>query len=139
MTIRADEAPMWHQDVRFFRIERGSEQVGQFYLDLYARDTKRGGAWMGEVLTRRRLTAGIQTPVAYLVCNFSGPVGGKPALFTHDEVITLFHECGHGLHHLLTRIDEPSVAGIRGVEWDAVGAAQPVHGELLLGVGRAPT
>ncbi|MBX3685232.1 MAG: M3 family metallopeptidase [Rhodocyclaceae bacterium] len=120
VTIRADEAPMWHQDVRFFRIERGSEQVGQFYLDLYARDTKRGGAWMGEVLTRRRLTAGIQTPVAYLVCNFSGPVGGKPALFTHDEVITLFHECGHGLHHLLTRIDEPSVAGIRGVEWDAV-------------------
>lgn len=120
VTIRADQAPVWHDDVRFFRIERDGEQVGQFYLDLFARDTKRGGAWMGEVLTRRRHAAGVQTPVAYLVCNFSGPVGGKPALFTHDEVITLFHECGHGLHHLLTRIDEPAVSGIHGVEWDAV-------------------
>lgn len=120
VSIRADEAPVWHPDVRFFRIERGQELVGQFYLDLYSRDTKRGGAWMDSAITRRRLAAGIQTPVAYLVCNFPGPVNGKPATFSHDDVLTLFHECGHGLHHLLTRVDELPVSGIAGVEWDAV-------------------
>ena len=111
----------WHADVRFFDIHGASgELIGRFYLDLYARDTKRGGAWMDGAISRRRLEAGIQVPVAYLNCNFSGPVGGKPALFTHDDVITLFHEFGHGLHHLLTRIEDLGVAGINGVEWDAV-------------------
>ncbi len=110
----------WHADVRFFDIHAGNELIGRFYLDLYARDTKRGGAWMDGAISRRRLEAGIQVPVAYLNCNFPGPVGGKPALFTHDDVITLFHEFGHGLHHLLTRIEDLGVAGINGVEWDAV-------------------
>ena len=119
--IRPDTAPVWHEDVRFFRIEDAAGGlVGQFYLDLYARDTKRGGAWMDDAITRRNTEAGIQTPVAYLNCNFSRPVGNKPALFTHDEVITLFHETGHGLHHLLTRVEELGVSGINGVEWDAV-------------------
>lgn len=119
--IERAEAPVWHPDVKFFRItsERG-ELVGQFYVDLYARPSKRGGAWMDEAITRRRLASGVQVPVAYLTCNFSPPVGGKPALLTHDEVITLFHEFGHGLHHLLTQVDELGVAGINGVEWDAV-------------------
>ncbi|HEY9192737.1 MAG TPA: M3 family metallopeptidase [Methyloversatilis sp.] len=124
VSIRPDVAPVWHPDVRFFRIERqgenGAELVGQFYLDLYARDTKRGGAWMDEAITRRRTAGGIQTPVAYLNCNFPSPVGGKPATFTHDDVITLFHETGHGLHHVLTRVDDLPVSGIHGVEWDAV-------------------
>jgi oligopeptidase A len=119
-----DRAPVWHPSVRFFRIERdgpqGNKLIGQFYLDLYARDEKRGGAWMDEAITRRRIADGIQTPVAYLNCNFAGPVGGKPACFTHDDVITLFHECGHGLHHLLTQVEELAVSGIHGVEWDAV-------------------
>ncbi|MGB0126121.1 MAG: M3 family metallopeptidase [Rhodocyclaceae bacterium] len=118
--LEADSAPAWHPDVRFFRIARNGELVGQFYLDLYARETKRGGAWMDEAITRRRSGDNVQTPVAYLNCNFSPPVGGKPACFTHDEVITLFHECGHGLHHLLTQVDELAVSGIHGVEWDAV-------------------
>ena len=119
--IRPDTAPAWHEDVRFFRIEDAAGAlVGQFYLDLYARETKRGGAWMDDAVTRRRTATGIQTPVAYLNCNFSRPVGNKPALFTHDEVITLFHETGHGLHHLLTRVEELGVSGINGVEWDAV-------------------
>jgi oligopeptidase A len=119
--IRPDAAPVWHEDVRFFRIEDAAGGlVGQFYLDLYARETKRGGAWMDDAITRRLTEAGIQTPVAYLNCNFSRPVGNKPALFTHDEVITLFHETGHGLHHLLTRVEELGVSGINGVEWDAV-------------------
>jgi oligopeptidase A len=119
--IKPDTAPTWHEDVRFFRIEDAAGAlVGQFYLDLYARETKRGGAWMDDAVTRRKTDAGIQTPVAYLNCNFSRPVGNKPALFTHDEVITLFHETGHGLHHLLTRVDELGVSGINGVEWDAV-------------------
>jgi oligopeptidase A len=119
--IEPDTAPAWHADVRFYRIvDRGGALVGQFYLDLYARDTKRGGAWMDEAITRRRVRHGIQTPVAYLNCNFSGPLGERSALFTHDEVITLFHECGHGLHHLLSRVDELGVSGIHGVEWDAV-------------------
>ncbi|MBM3391576.1 MAG: M3 family metallopeptidase [Betaproteobacteria bacterium] len=119
--IKPDAAPVWHEDVRFFRIEDAAGTlVGQFYLDLYARETKRGGAWMDDAVTRRRTAKGIQTPVAYLNCNFSRPVGNKPALFTHDEVITLFHETGHGLHHLLTRVEELGVSGINGVEWDAV-------------------
>ncbi|MFY9326637.1 MAG: M3 family metallopeptidase [Georgfuchsia sp.] len=118
--LEADSAPVWHPAVRFFRIVRNGELVGQFYLDLYARETKRGGAWMDEAITRRKCGASIQTPVAYLNCNFPAPVNGKPATFSHDDVITLFHECGHGLHHLLTRIDELAVSGIHGVEWDAV-------------------
>ena len=125
--IRPDTAPVWNADVRFFRItDATGQRVGQFYLDLYARETKRGGAWMDEAIARRRLPDGsVQTPVAYLVCNFARPVGEKdgrplPATLTHDEVETLFHETGHGLHHLLTRIDELGVSGIRGVEWDAV-------------------
>jgi oligopeptidase A len=119
--ITADNAPRWHEDVRFFSIRNADGVVvGQFYLDLYARPSKRGGAWMDDAITRRRKAAGIQTPVAYLNCNFSAPVGGRPAMFTHDEVITLFHEFGHGLHHLLTRVDVLGVSGINGVEWDAV-------------------
>jgi oligopeptidase A len=119
--IRQDNAPVWHPDVKFYSIsDHAGQRVGQFYLDLYARASKRGGAWMDDVITRRRKGEAIQTPVAYLNCNFSGPVGDKPALFTHDEVITLFHETGHGLHHLLTQIEELGVSGINGVEWDAV-------------------
>jgi oligopeptidase A len=121
LTITPTEAPGWHPDVRFYSIrDKEGVLVGQFYLDLYARSTKRGGAWMDDAITRRRLEAGVQVPVAYLNCNFSAPVGGKPAQFTHDEVITLFHEFGHGLHHLLTRVDYLGVSGIHGVEWDAV-------------------
>jgi len=89
-------------------------------MDLYARPSKRGGAWMDEAMARRRVSAGIQQPVAYLNCNFSAPTAGRPALFTHDEVITLFHEFGHGLHHLLTQVEDLAVSGINGVEWDAV-------------------
>ena len=119
--IKPDSAPVWHEDVRFFRIETpDGELVGQFYLDPYARETKRGGAWMDEARTRRRTLKGMQTPVAYLNSNFPRPVGDKPATFSHGEVETLFHEAGHGLHHLLTRIEELSVSGIHGVEWDAV-------------------
>ena len=115
-------ALVWHDDVKFFDIrEPDGMLVGQFYLDLYARNSKRGGAWMDDVITRRRLSDGrLQTPVAYLNCNFSAPVGGKSATFTHDEVITLFHEFGHGLHHLLTEVEDLGVSGINGVEWDAV-------------------
>ena len=122
LKISPASAPVWHEDVKFFDIrERDGVLVGQFYLDLYARNSKRGGAWMDDVITRRRLSDGrLQTPVAYLNCNFAAPVGGKPALFTHDEVITLFHEFGHGLHHLLTEIEDLGVSGINGVEWDAV-------------------
>jgi len=124
VTLKPDAAPVWHPAVRFFRIERDGRLVGQFYLDLYARDTKRGGAWMDEAITRRRIAAGIQAPVAYLNCNFPSPIGegeqARPATFSHDDVITLFHECGHGLHHLLTQVDELPVSGINGVEWDAV-------------------
>ncbi|WP_018610769.1 M3 family metallopeptidase [Uliginosibacterium gangwonense] len=120
VSIQAEQAPTWHPDVRFFRIERAGKLIGQFYLDLYARDTKRGGAWMDSAITRRRTATGIQTPVAYLVCNFPAPVGGKPATFSHDDVQTLFHETGHGLHHLLTQVEDLWVSGINGVEWDAV-------------------
>jgi oligopeptidase A len=115
------KAPVWHEDVRFFELrDAAGSLIGQFYMDLYARETKRGGAWMDDAITRRRKGAAIQTPVAHLNTNFSRPVGGKPALFTHDEVLTLFHEFGHGLHHLLTRVEDLGVSGINGVEWDAV-------------------
>ena len=158
LTITPTEAPLWHADVRFYSIhDKSGALVGQFYLDLYARSTKRGGAWMDDAITRRRLASGVQSPVAYLNCNFSAPLGGtsasseqgpakrdanaresdlaaasenapsfnsgggrQPAQFTHDEVITLFHEFGHGLHHLLTQVDYLGVSGIHGVEWDAV-------------------
>jgi oligopeptidase A len=121
LTITQDTAPLWHPDVRFYRItDRDGRTIGRFYMDLYARTTKRGGAWMDDAMSRRRTTSGMQTPVAYLNCNFTAPVDGKPALFTHDEVITLFHEFGHGLHHLLTHVEDLAVSGINGVEWDAV-------------------
>jgi oligopeptidase A len=121
LKIKLAQAPKWHETVRFFDIRDAKDKlVGQFYLDLYARNSKRGGAWMDDVITRRRLDDKIQTPVAYLNCNFSAPVGGKPAVFTHDEVQTLFHEFGHGLHHLLTEVEDLGVSGINGVEWDAV-------------------
>jgi len=121
VAIREEAAPVWHPEVRFFRIDnlRG-ELVGQFYLDLYARDHKQGGAWQSDARSRRGRRGRLATPVSYLTCNFSRPSGGRPATFRHDEVLTLFHEFGHGLHHMLTRVDEPAVAGIRGVEWDAV-------------------
>ena len=128
--IRPDEAPVWHPAVRFFRIERpgtagdasGPELVGQFYLDPGARSGKRGGAWMDDVRTRwlRPDNGRLQTPVAHLVCNFAEGVNGQPPLLTHDDAITLFHEFGHGLHHMLTQVNERDVSGISGVEWDAV-------------------
>ena len=112
----------WHKDVRFFELHDSIGRLrGSFYLDLFARAKKRGGAWMDVCRSRRtRINGELQTPVAYLVCNFSGPVGSKPALFTHDEVITLFHEFGHGIHHMLTQVDVGGVSGISGVAWDAV-------------------
>jgi oligopeptidase A len=146
LQIKPSSAPVWHEDAHFYELRTQQNRlVGQFYLDLYARNTKRGGAWMDVVIDRRRLSAGIQTPVTYLTCNFSAPVGGatesvresvaeaastvdeiprtngrRPAVFTHDEVITLFHEFGHGLHHLLTEGEDIGVSGLNGVEWDAV-------------------
>jgi oligopeptidase A len=114
-------APVWHPDVRFFELVGASGEVlGSFYLDPYARPNKRSGAWMDECVGRKQLSSGAALPVAYLVCNFLPPIGGRPALLTHDDVLTLFHEFGHGLHHLLTRVDYPSLAGINGVAWDAV-------------------
>jgi oligopeptidase A len=113
--------PLWHADVRFFDIAgAGGAPVGSFYLDAYARPNKRSGAWMDECVGRKRLPSGEALPVAYLVCNFLPPSERRPALLTHDDVVTLFHEFGHGLHHLLTRVDYPSIAGINGVAWDAV-------------------
>ena len=122
VAIRRDEAPVWNPSVEFYRIERAGTLVGQFYLDPQARQGKRGGAWMDDVRTRwlRPDTHRLQTPVAHLVCNFAAGVDGKPALLTHDDVITLFHETGHGLHHMLTQVNERDVSGIAGVEWDAV-------------------
>jgi oligopeptidase A len=132
VSIRRDTAPVWHPAVEFYRIERQTdarrerglapELVGQFYLDPGARAGKRGGAWMDDVRARwlRPDNQHLQTPLAHLVCNFAEGAGGKPPLLTHDDVITLFHECGHGLHHLLTQINERDVSGISGVEWDAV-------------------
>ncbi|GAB3509139.1 M3 family metallopeptidase [Pseudoxanthomonas daejeonensis] len=125
--VKPDTAPAWHPDVRFYRVEDAHGQLlGQFYLDLYAREGKRGGAWMDDCRNRRARAAAtqtppaVQTPLVYLVCNFGKGVDGKPATFTHNEVTTLFHEMGHGLHQLLTAIGELPVAGINGVEWDAV-------------------
>jgi oligopeptidase A len=119
--VKKSDAPVWHADAAFYEInDQHGKPVGQFYLDLYARNNKRGGAWMDEAITRRKKGDHIETPVAFLTCNFSAPVGGKPALFTHDEVITMFHEFGHGLHHMLTKVEEYGVSGIKGVEWDAV-------------------
>jgi oligopeptidase A len=113
--------PAWHEDVRFFDIESAAgASLGGFYLDAYARPNKRSGAWMDECIGRKRLASGAALPVAYLVCNFLPPGAALPALLTHDDVVTLFHEFGHGLHHLLTRVDYPSLAGINGVAWDAV-------------------
>jgi oligopeptidase A len=121
VSIRPDQAEVWHPSVRFFRIERAGQLVGQFYLDPYARSGKRPGAWMDDVRGRwARPDGRTQTPVAHLVCNFTAPADGKPALLTHDEVTTLFHEFGHGLHHMLTQVNDIGVAGISGVEWDAV-------------------
>ena len=122
VAIRRDSAPTWHPGVEIYRIERDGRLIGQFYLDPGARTGKRGGAWMDDVRARWRRpdNATLQTPVAHLVCNFADGVGGKPALLTHDDVITLFHEFGHGLHHMLTQVDERDVSGISGVEWDAV-------------------
>lgn len=122
ITITAvDSDARWHADVQLFEIHDEQHRLrGRFYLDLYARDNKRGGAWMDECHSRFRRNEAVQIPVAFLTCNLTPPVGDKPALFTHNDVITLFHEFGHGLHHMLTRVDYPSIAGIRGVEWDAV-------------------
>ena len=122
VTLSPDTAPVWHESVRFFRIERRGELIGQFYLDPYARPGKRPGAWMDDVRGRwkRPDNQQTQTPVAHLVCNYAKGVGDKPALLTHDDVTTLFHEFGHGLHHMLTKVDDIGVAGISGVEWDAV-------------------
>ena len=119
--IESEQAEAWDPNVRFYRIsEKDGTVIGRFYVDLYARETKRGGAWMDEAITRRLVGATVQTPVAYLNCNFPSPAGDKPATFSHDDVITLFHEFGHGLHHLLTQVDYLGVSGIHGVEWDAV-------------------
>ena len=120
--VEREGVDVWHESVRFFDIFDSTNILrGSFYLDLYAREHKRGGAWMDECRVRRITENGeLQTPVAYLTCNFNKPVGGKPALFTHDEVVTLFHEFGHGIHHMLTQIDVASVSGINGVPWDAV-------------------
>lgn len=110
----------WHPDVQFYRVERGGKPLAYFYLDLFAREGKRGGAWMAECRVRRRIGEKLQLPVAYLVCNFNAPVGDTPSLLTHYEVTTLFHEFGHGLHHMLTQVDVAAVSGINGVAWDAV-------------------
>ena len=119
--ISPDTAPVWHPTVRFFKVERDGALLAQFYLDPYARQGKQGGAWMDDVRVRwARPEGGLQTPVAHLVCNFPSPQGGKPALLTHDDVITLFHEFGHGLHLMLTQVADIGVSGLSGVEWDAV-------------------
>lgn len=110
----------YHPDARFFHVTKDGQQIAAFYLDLYARAKKRGGAWMDDCRVRRRTADGVQLPVAYLVCNFTPAVGDKPALLTHDEMTTLFHEFGHGLHHMMTQVDVPDVSGINGVAWDAV-------------------
>lgn len=121
LRVERDQAPLWHADAGFYRlVDTDGALVGQFYLDLYAREGKRGGAWMDDCRNRRATAAGTQTPLVYLVCNFGRGSDGRPATFSHGEVITLFHEMGHGLHQLLTRVDALPIAGINGVEWDAV-------------------
>jgi len=119
--IAADKTETWHPDVKFFRITdlRGA-LVGRFFLDPYSRESKRGGAWMDEAITRQRIADELQAPVAHLICNFPAPMDDNPSRLTHDQVMTLFHEFGHGLHHLLSQVDDSGVSGIRGVEWDAV-------------------
>lgn len=119
--VEADpDVPRYHDDIQFFRITEQGKPIAGFYLDLYARESKRGGAWMADCRVRRQTENGLQLPVAFLTCNFTAPVGGKPALLTHDEVTTLFHEFGHGLHHMLTKQDIADISGINGVAWDAV-------------------
>ena len=125
VNLMEKKVSVWHEDVRYFELEKDGAIIGAVYMDLYAREGKRGGAWMNDYRGRRRFLSGekkseIQAPTAYLVCNFTPPVAGKEARLSHDEIITLFHEMGHGLHHLLTRVDELGVSGINGVEWDAV-------------------
>ena len=121
LKIIKTDAPTWHKDVSFYSIKNDRDElVGQFYFDLYARNHKRGGAWMDEAISRYKNSFESSHPVAFLTCNFSSPSENKPALFSHDDVITLFHEFGHGLHHMLTKVDEYSISGIKGVEWDAV-------------------
>jgi oligopeptidase A len=121
VSIAEAQASVWHETVKFYEMKRNGQLIAQFYLDLYARNGKRPGAWMDEVRSRWLKPGGEQqTPVALLTCNFASPVGGKPALLTHDDVITLFHEFGHGLHHMLTQVNDLGVSGISGVEWDAV-------------------
>jgi len=129
---RVENKDVWHKDVELYQIHDANDQLrGEFYMDNYARANKRGGAWMDVCVSRRRLDSErVQVPLAYLTCNLTPPVGDDPALLTHNEVTTLFHEFGHGLHHMLTLVDAPDVAGISGVEWDAV---QPISGELVLG------
>ena len=121
LKIIKTDTPTWHKDVSFYSIKNDRDElVGQFYFDLYARNHKRGGAWMDEAISRYKNSLESSHPVAFLTCNFSSPSENKPALFSHDDVITLFHEFGHGLHHMLTKVDEYSISGIKGVEWDAV-------------------
>jgi len=121
LKIIKSDAPTWHKDVSFYSIKNENDElIGQFYFDLYARNHKRGGAWMDEAISRYKNSLGSSHPVAFLTCNFSSPSDNKPALFSHDDVITLFHEFGHGLHHMLTKVDDYSISGIKGVEWDAV-------------------
>ena len=121
LKIIKSDAPTWHKDVSFYSIKNENDElIGQFYFDLYARNHKRGGAWMDEAISRYKNSLGSSHPVAFLTCNFSSPADNKPALFSHDDVITLFHEFGHGLHHMLTKVDDYSISGIKGVEWDAV-------------------
>ncbi len=142
--VREAEAPRWHDDVRFFRLhDDGGAHVASFYLDPYARPAeKRGGAWMDDCITRRRMQKGVREPVAYLCCNGSPPVDGKPSLMTFREVETLFHEFGHGLQHMLTRVDDVDASGIRGVEWDAVELPSQfmenwcTHKETLIGMSK---
>ncbi len=119
-------APLWHKDVSYFNLVKDGKPFAGFYFDLYAREGKRAGAWMNDARGRRAKNGTVQMPVAYLTTNFAPPVDGKPALFTHDQVTTLFHEFGHGLQHMLTRIDELPVSGIAGVEWDAVELASQI-------------
>lgn len=118
--IAEEDFDAWHEDVELYRVEKEGEVIARFYFDIYARENKRGGAWMDECRVRRINNGELQLPVAYLVCNFTPPIGDKPSLLTHDEVTTLFHEFGHGLHHMLTKVDVAAVSGINGVPWDAV-------------------
>lgn len=115
-----NQVPRYHDDVRFYWITDNDRPIAGFYLDLYTREGKRGGAWMADCRVRRQVNSGLQLPVAFLTCNFTPPVGNKPALLTHDEVTTLFHEFGHGLHHMLTKQTIADISGINGVAWDAV-------------------